>query len=67
MRCVGRPDADELAVALAMPSDPFYSSTFVGMGAWVEHLSAPRDDMISTLVQEALQIPQVSWELCAGH
>lgn len=55
MKCLQRPDPEDLAVCLAIPPSP----NFFGLGSWVEHLTAPRDDFVSNILKECLDLPEV--------
>lgn len=55
MRCLKRPTPEEMALALSVPP----SSQFYGLGAWVEHIAAPREAMVSELIEEYLGYSQV--------
>ncbi len=59
MRCLERPTTDEVAEAFAVPSDAAYRPDFVGRGAWIEHLTAPRNELISVIIRESLDLPEV--------
>jgi hypothetical protein len=61
MKCPKRPTDDDLArVALEVPALP----GFTGYGAWVEHIAAPRHDLVSTIIEDVLKIPDVRMFLC---
>ena len=54
-----RPTLEQMALATSMPPP----RDFMGLGAWVEHLSAPRRESVATLIEEMLGYPQVSEEI----
>ena len=50
------PRAAQLLQALAIPPPPDYE---LYKGAWVEHVLAPREALLSEIVTEALRLPEV--------
>lgn len=58
MKCLKRPTPEELDLCFAIPPAP----NFLGLGSWVEHLTAPRDDWVSAILRERLDLPEVRKE-----
>jgi len=56
MKLEQRPTLEQMALATSVPPP----RDFTGLGAWVEHLAAPRKDSVATLIEESLGYPQVS-------
>jgi hypothetical protein len=56
MKIEQRPTIEQVALATSMPPPP----DFIGLGAWVEHIAAPRKESVATLIEETLGYPQVS-------
>ena len=57
MRCFTRPTPEEMVIAVAVPAAPH----FYGLGSWVEHIAAPREAMVSELIEEYLGCSQASF------
>jgi hypothetical protein len=55
VRCTEMPTGDVVDAALSVPPPADYTL----LGAWVEHIAAPREDLASLIVAEALKLPQV--------
>ncbi len=55
MQLTERPSEEAVARALSVPPPP----EFHGLGAWVEHIGASREELVSVLVREHLGFSQV--------
>lgn len=56
MKLEQRPTLEQMALATSVPPP----QDFTGLGAWVEHIAAPRKDSVATIIEESLGYPQVS-------
>lgn len=57
VRVTARPSPEDVAAAVALP--PLANSAAIG-SSWLEHFAAPREDLLSVLISEALQYPEAS-------
>ena len=56
MKLEQRPTLEQMSLATSIVPPP----DFIGLGAWVEHIAAPRKESVSVLIEEYLGYPQVS-------
>ncbi|KAL4529959.1 hypothetical protein Ndes2526A_g04699 [Nannochloris sp. 'desiccata'] len=54
MKLEQRPTLEQMALATSVPPP----QDFTGLGAWVEHIAAPRKDSVATIIEESLGYPQ---------